>query len=92
MTVNLDYFKPNGKWYSEGHFDTPAFKEVEGTDRARPLYEIWRDVQKMARERKLPGLVQGHDAFIVSIDVPEHPHNHPVLLLPPQYGEDITSI
>lgn len=72
MKVYLDYFRSSGKWYSEGEYETE--KTV--------LYEIWEEVALMENVRRLPGLVEGHGAYYVTINVPEHPHNHPHLILP----------
>lgn len=69
MKVKLTYFKPSGKFYSAGEYDTEP----------KALYEIWDDIRQM---KELPGLVAGPDSFIVSVDVPEHEHNHPCLLIP----------
>ena len=69
MKVNLIYFKPNGKFYSEGSFETEE----------RHLFEIWNEVDVLVRTKTLPGLTEGAGGYIVLIDVPEHPHNHPHL-------------
>lgn len=69
MKVKLTYFKPSGKYYSEGEYDT------ELSD----LYEIWLEVHVKRFAQCLPGLIAGHSEYIVSVDVPEHPHNHPHL-------------
>lgn len=71
MIVKLDMFKRNGKWYSEGEYETEE----------KPLYQIWAEVRRMRDERRLPGLIEGHSDFIVSVDVPDHEHNHPHLII-----------
>ena len=71
MKVNLIYFKQSGKYYSEGSYETNR----------KELYEIWYDVSLLMQDKELPGLMQGHSNFIVSVDVPEHPNNHPRLIL-----------
>lgn len=71
MKVNLVYFKQSGKYYSEGSYETNR----------KELYEIWYDVSLLMQDKELPGLTQGHSNFIVSVDVPEHPNNHPHLIL-----------
>jgi hypothetical protein len=72
MKVKLTYFTPRGKYYTDGEYET------EKTN----LWEIVEEVNVLARERKLPGLIEGHSQFIVHVDVPEHPNNHPNLVLP----------
>lgn len=71
MVVKLEYFKRTGKWYASG--------EVEMAN--QPLFKIWDEVKAMRDEGCLPGLVKGHSDFIVSVDVPEHEHNHPHLIV-----------
>lgn len=71
MRVELTYFKTNGKYYSSGDYKT----------KKQHLWEIWEEVREMQKEKKLPGLVDGHSEFHITIDVPEHPHNHPHLVL-----------
>lgn len=79
MKVVLQYFRPSGKWYSEGEYQT----EKKG------LFEIWEEVREMQDKGNLPGLVPGAREFHISIDVPEHPHRHPhLILLPIDYGEE----
>lgn len=68
--VNLTYFKPNGKFYSNGDY----ISEKEH------LFEIFEEVAQIQKEKKLPGLYEGHSDFAVYIRVPDHPHNHPHLL------------
>ena len=71
LKVNLTYFKESGKYYSGGSYQSEH----------KALYEIWEDVEKMLSQGKRPGLVNGSDGFHVSIEVPEHEHDHPHLLL-----------
>lgn len=71
MKVKLTYFKQSGKYYSEGEYDTE--KEY--------LFKVFEEVKKMAEDGCLPGLMSGRSEFHVLIDVPDHPHNHPHLVL-----------
>lgn len=71
MIVKLTYFKKSGKYYSNSRYTT--HKEQ--------LFEIWDEVKKLQEEKNLPGLLPGHSDFIISVDVPEHPHRHPHLIL-----------
>lgn len=74
MLVNLTYFKPSGKYYSSADYQTEP----------QELYRIWQEVAVKMEGRRLPGLVGGHSDYIVMVDVPNHPHRHPHLLLPGQ--------
>lgn len=69
--VKLNYFKSTGKFYSCGSYKSNY----------ELLYQIWDEVESMKRQGVLPGLHPGHHHMIISIDVPEHPHNHPHLIL-----------
>jgi len=71
MKVNLVYFKQNGKYYTEGSYESLKQR----------LYEIHDEVRTLLRIKLLPGLMNGHSNFIVSVDVPAHPHNHPHLII-----------
>jgi hypothetical protein len=68
MTVILQYFKPSGKWY-----ETAAY-ETKQTD----LYKIWEEVEAMEIH---PGLRNRWSTGFVSVDVPEHKHRHPHLVV-----------
>lgn len=68
--VELIYFRKNGKYYTEGEYESSR----------EYLYEIWEDVQKMHRDKCLPGLRPEHSPFIVLVNVPDHPHDHPHLI------------
>lgn len=74
MRVNLQIFKLNGKWYTDGHYDTDKVQ----------LYEIWDEVRGMIADGRLPGLREGHDSnsWMVHVDVPEHPYRHPHIVRP----------
>lgn len=87
MLVKLTYFKPNGKYYSEGEYET----KVEPTDLVHPkgtrgpaLFLIWEEVAQLKERQLLPDLRAGHSDFTVLIDVPDHPHRHLHLLLGPE--------
>lgn len=76
MKVLLVYYKPSGKFYSDANYVTEQ----------KDLWMIWNEVEKMLIEGRLPGLVDGAREFIVSVYVPEHPHNHPHLIVRPEVG------
>lgn len=71
MIVKLSYFKPNGKWYSDAEYTTSL----------EQLFGIWAEVRALRDAGRLPGLIEGHSPFIVSVDVPRHPHRHPHLVM-----------
>ncbi len=72
MIAHLTYFKPTGKYYSQGELEVGDFYA---------LWLIWDDVRELRNKRALPGLIQGHDDYIVSVDVPDHPDRHPHLIM-----------
>jgi hypothetical protein len=75
MKVNLTYFKSSGKYYSEGSYEAD---HLPGTI----LQTFWEEVARMNREGRLPDLFQGHSPYFVLISIPEHPNNHPHLVVP----------
>jgi hypothetical protein len=78
MKVLLTIFKPSGKYYTTGEYETTK----------QNLFEIWEEIQQMVRDGKLPGLRDGShwtkdagkEDWMVSVDVPSHPHNHPRII------------
>ncbi len=71
-TVKLTYFfKSSGKYYSDGEYETK--KEA--------LFDIWNEVREMRMKSSLPGLIPGHSPFTISVDVLDHPHAHPHLIV-----------
>lgn len=78
MKVELTYFKPNGKYYSSGSYETklPGI----GTENVPGMWQIWDEVLGFWTGKCLPDLIIGHSPFIVLVNVPSHPHNHPHLI------------
>lgn len=70
--VRIQYFKPSGKYYSDGEY----------TSYQKELHDIFREVRTLFEEGIQPGLVAGPMEFYAVIDVPGHPHNHPWLIIP----------
>ena len=70
MKVKIDYFKRNGKWYSEAEYET----------RLDDLWMIWREVWQKILVGDAPGLAphpgESYE-FIALVDVPDHPYRHP---------------
>ena len=77
--VQLTYFRPTGKflWTADATVDRDE------------MVEIWEEVDDLRRLGRLPGLRPGagRDLLIV-VDVPDHPHRVPHLVMPPFYDED----
>jgi hypothetical protein len=71
MKVQLTYFKDTGKFYGGGEYDTD--KDA--------LYEIWDEVREMIKQGIRPGLVEGCHEFHTLVNVPDHRHEHPRLIL-----------
>jgi hypothetical protein len=70
--VKLTYFKDSGKYYSCGEY----------TSKEWDLHQVFKEVGNLSRYRKLPDLISGHSDFLVLISVPEHPHDHPHMIVP----------
>lgn len=85
MIVELTYFKDTGKYYSSGRLEVPDVlpNAIGGlpAGEVTPLFEIFSLVRHLSHARSLPGLVEGHSAFHVLVDVPGHPHQHPHMVL-----------
>ncbi len=87
--VNLTYFKDTGKYYSTGALEVPQSLAhplgglAAGT--VTPLFEIWAVVRHLQYVGALPGLTEGHSPFTVLVEVPEHPHSHPHMVIPAQF-------
>ena len=74
--VKLEYFKSSGKFYSEGHY----------TSHKLQMFEIFDEVKDMLAAGRRPGLIDGTNEFYVRIEVPDHPHNFPCLVVPQKRG------
>lgn len=75
IRVNLNYFKPTGKWYADASYET---------DKSR-LADIWSEVIHFVDIGRLPGLNEGCKDLFVLIDVPDHEINHPKVVFPPNF-------
>lgn len=78
--VKLTYFKEAGKYYAHAEYVTYC----------KHLWQMWEEIRGMMTSRTLPGLQSGHSNYIVQVDVPEHPFNHPALLRPIENEKDDT--
>lgn len=75
MKVELTYFKRSGKYYANAAHDVPLVENA-------PLYRYWEYINDLRAGGHAPGLCGGGREFVVLVSVPEHPHDHPTLLMP----------
>jgi hypothetical protein len=73
MKVLLTHFKPSGKYYTHGEYETDKTE----------LFAIHQQVAGFAQHNMLPGLAPDHSDFFTLVGVPDHPHDHPHLVVPP---------
>lgn len=66
--VQLTYFKASGKYYSGEEYET--CKES--------LLDIWEEVKTMETH---PGLNGKWSEGFILVNVPNHPHDHPKLII-----------
>lgn len=70
--VNITYFKSSGKYYAEGEYRSEKDN----------LSDIFKECREMLKSGNRPGLVDGPCEFYAVVESPEHPHNHPCLIVP----------
>lgn len=70
MRVKLTYFKDTGKYYTDGEAHV---------DEDLSMHEVWEWV---ACQDPKPGLSSAWTDGFILVEVPDHPHNHPYLILP----------
>lgn len=66
MKVKLTYFKQSGKYYCHEEYETQR----------ENLWEIWEEVEGS------PELMKSKGRFYVLVGVPDHPYDHPHLIIP----------
>ena len=72
-TIKLDYFKPDtGKWYASGGADV----DIDA------VHDAWTLVREWNTLGGLPGLSEGSNGWLIHVQVPTHPHDHPRMILP----------
>ena len=76
MKIKLTYFRLFGKFYTNEEYDFAA------ADHTWLLNDIWAHIEQLRDEKRLPGLKEGHSDYIIAVSVPDHPNDHPVLILP----------
>lgn len=84
IKVKLTYFKPSGKYYSEGEYET-SFKT---------FHQIIAEVETMLRQGKNPGLVDTaviRDRFNTLIEIQNDELGVPAFLSPPDLPPEFQS-
>lgn len=71
-TVKLTYFKPSGKYYSSGTYQSHQ----------PHTFQIYEEVRRMVDQKELPGLLKGVSGYTVLVEIPEHPYDVPALVHP----------
>jgi len=74
--VKLTYFKPTGKYYTEGEYETEK----------KWMFEISDEVRQMANTQTLPG-INGNEWFILIQPEENHPNSYPCLIIPDEYRQ-----
>lgn len=69
--VQLTYFKESGKYYSDGEY----------VSEQEDLGKIWEEVAEMFKRGKRPGLVDGKQGFNTLVNLPDHPHAYPRIIM-----------
>jgi hypothetical protein len=69
LEVELQYFKPSGKYYSSGSYITSKSQ----------MFEIFDEVREKMGRGALPDLVPGA-RYMCHVSVPNHPNNHPQIV------------
>ena len=70
--VNLVYRTDRGKYYSECSYESGLIH----------MFEIVDEVQTMLDSGQLPGLSGASCNYFVTINVPDHPNDHPCMCIP----------
>lgn len=76
IKVKLTYFKRGGKYYTEWEGDLDLGDET-------PIHQVWDNIQSCRRDdMPAPGLCSSSRDYMVLVECPGHPHDHPVILMP----------
>lgn len=67
--IELQYFKRNGKYYTEGKYKTDK----------EQMHEIHDEINDMKKKNNLPG-VSGGD-YIIYVNADKHPNGYPMLII-----------
>jgi len=81
--VELTYFRSSGKYYDEGEIYLDGSMEI---------HKIWDHIEHLRDIGRLPGLINGARNYIILIDAPGHPDQHPRLLTLPATPTETDSI
>ena len=79
MKIELQYFKPTGKYYSSGDLYVPD---------NYAMYQVSEKVKALQKYKLLPDLVEGHSDFHVLITGKGHPHGFPILIINEEYASN----
>lgn len=72
LSVCVDIFRPDGEF----------LKGLVARQRFGPLAEMWEAVAAKIRNEEISTMPKEvSNGYIVSIDIPEHPYNHPHLII-----------
>lgn len=71
-TVKCTYFKDTGKYYADGETRMDLLA----------ISDAWDYIREKNKNGGLPGLVESSRGWIILVEVPDHPHSHPKLILP----------
>jgi len=70
-TIKVTYFKPSGKFYAEGEYET--FLDH--------MFEVFEEFEEMLKKGVRPGLVNGHSNFTAVLDCDNHPFGYPAAFI-----------
>lgn len=73
IELDLQYFKPKGKFYTEGKIEVPETWQ---------MYDIADHIKSLRNSGELPGLAKSsnHNYYSVFINAENHPNGYPVLI------------
>lgn len=72
VKCKFTYFKPSGKWYTDG----------EGAVDVKQYYDLGEAIRKLREDRKLPGITRGDEFFIVVEPLEPDEWKIPLLITP----------
>lgn len=67
--IKLQYFKPNGKFYSDGSYKSDKVH----------MFEIEDEIRQLRANGKLPGITG--NVWIIYVNAKAHPQGYPLLIL-----------
>jgi len=67
--IKVTYFKPSGKYYSEGEYET----------KQEQMHLVFDEFKAMLERGERPGLCDGHSDFTAILDCSKHPLGYPAM-------------